>query len=74
MEWPACSPDLNPIENVWGWMVRKLYAKGKNYGSKNDLKKSIIELWGKIPGDLIERLALSMKKDVSKFVVSRDRK
>ena len=47
MEWPACSPDLNPIENVWGWMVRKLYAKGKNYGSKNDLKKSIIELWGK---------------------------
>jgi len=31
LEWPAYSPDLNPIENVWGIMARRVYANGKQY-------------------------------------------
>ena len=28
MDWPACSPDLNPIENLWSTVKRNIYAGG----------------------------------------------
>jgi hypothetical protein len=27
MDWPAQSPDLNPIENIWGLLKDKLYDR-----------------------------------------------
>uniref|UniRef100_A0A3B4XWE3 Tc1-like transposase DDE domain-containing protein n=1 Tax=Seriola lalandi dorsalis TaxID=1841481 RepID=A0A3B4XWE3_SERLL len=26
LDHPVCSPDLNPIENIWGWMAREVYT------------------------------------------------
>ena len=37
MEWPACSPDLNPIENFWGILKQAIYHDGKQYNSKEGL-------------------------------------
>ena len=37
----ACSPDLNPIENVWGSIARDVYGNGKQFESVNDLRDAI---------------------------------
>ena len=29
LQWPTHSPDLNPIENIWGILSKKLYQHGK---------------------------------------------
>ncbi|GBM31255.1 Transposable element Tc3 transposase [Araneus ventricosus] len=31
VDWPACSPDLNPIENLWGIMYGKIYSNGRTF-------------------------------------------
>lgn len=45
LDWPACSPDLNPIENIWGHLARAIYAENKQYESIAELKKAIKTAW-----------------------------
>lgn len=61
LDWPACSPDLNPIENLWGWLVRRVYINGTQYNSVNELRTAIRVAWGEIPRNYMETLVLSMK-------------
>ncbi|GFW52569.1 transposable element Tcb2 transposase [Trichonephila clavipes] len=47
--WPARSPDLNPIENVWDAMERQV--AGRNYPptNRNTLIRALTEEWDKLP-------------------------
>ena len=73
MDWPACSPDLNPIENVWGILARRVYAEGKHFGSLQELKLTIIREWEALPQDLLKKLVNSMPKRVGDVIFHHGR-
>ncbi|GFT81037.1 importin-11 [Trichonephila clavipes] len=54
--WPARSPDLNPIENVWDALGRQV--AGRNYPptNKNTLICALTEEWDKLPQQLLDNV------------------
>ena len=62
MNWPSRSPDLSPIENVWGTLSRKVYQNGRQFSSKSELEKAISYEWTTIDQNYIQDLILSMKE------------
>ncbi|GFY23772.1 transposable element Tcb2 transposase [Trichonephila clavipes] len=63
--WPARSPDLNPIENVWDALGRQV--AGRNYPptNKNTLIRALTEEWdNKLPQQLLDNVVQSMVRRV----------
>ena len=51
LPWVSKSSDLNLIENLWGNVSKLVYANGKQYWSKKDLKDVIFEALDNIVHD-----------------------
>ncbi|GFW87684.1 transposable element Tc3 transposase [Trichonephila clavipes] len=62
--WPARSPDLSPIENVWDTLGRQV--PGRNYPptNKNTLIRALTEKWDKLPQQLLDNVMHSMVRRV----------
>ncbi|GFV62505.1 SCAN domain-containing protein 3 [Trichonephila clavipes] len=60
MDWPARSPDLNPIENVWGFLGRRLDSSNLPPVTIRELRLALQDEWAAMPQQLIDTLILSM--------------
>ncbi len=61
LEWPAKSPDLNPIENVWSILTRRVYKNGKMFSQKQQLQTAIIDEWNSLSQEDIDTLFATME-------------
>ena len=62
IEWASRSPDLNPIENLWGIMVNE--CTGRNERTPDVLERHYMEVWESIRRnpELCQQLAQSMRR------------
>ncbi|CAK9801681.1 Transposable element Tcb1 transposase [Anthophora quadrimaculata] len=67
LEWPAQSPDLNPIEHLWDKLGRRV--TNKKHSNKRDLFKTLSEEWNKIPRDTIIGLIESMPRRCAAVII-----
>ena len=62
MEWPALSPDLNPIENPWGQLSRRVETHNSVPQSFNDMRATLQKEWDAMPQQTISQLVNSMRR------------
>ncbi|GFX88023.1 transposable element Tcb2 transposase [Trichonephila clavipes] len=60
MEWPARSPDLNPIEHLWDYIGREVAALNPPPRSLHELKQGLLCVWSSLPIPVSDNLINSM--------------
>ena len=54
IDWPAHSPDLNTIENVWGLLAQRAYANGRVLNTFDELRSCILTEWQNLETETIQ--------------------
>ena len=67
--WPAQSPDLAPIENLWGYLQQRLDAR--EIHSMNELWEAAQEEWQNIPQQVFNNVIASMPRRMQMTVDAR---
>ena len=68
-DWPGNSPDINPIENLWGLMKRQL--RDLDTSSVPKLITAIQQLWAGFSAEYLQRLADSVPRRLKEVLIRK---
>jgi len=69
LDWPSYSPDINPIENVWGLLKQRLYRDLPRTPAA--VMETFRVLWLELTPQYAENLAMSMFRRVDRVIARR---
>jgi transposase len=69
LEWPSCSPDLNPIENVWKILKERVHKRKPK--TKDEFIRIIEDEWEKIDKNILKSLIRSMPTRIKEVIKNK---
>ncbi|CAJ0964269.1 unnamed protein product [Ranitomeya imitator] len=72
MIWPPCSPDLNPIENLWSLIKCEIYREGKQSTSRNSVWEAVVAAARNVDRKQIKQLTESMDGRLLSVIIKKD--
>ena len=68
LDWPAYSPDLSLIENVWDFMKGELYKKNSQLETADQTWLEIKYIWKHRVGSMLKKLYDSMNNRIEEVI------
>lgn len=70
LDWPANSPDLNPIENLWH-IVKDLLRHHQKPKNKEDMIQTIQAVWNDVSLEILQTLIASMPDRIQATIAAK---
>ena len=71
LQWPARSPDMNPIEHVWDMLKRRVKTSPNPPQNLRELKSALMAAWDEIPQMDIKNIIQSMPERMQAVIRAR---